>query len=277
MNNAWAPLSAQKTPRTLKWWSAIAAIVILLILLLVFVPILVFVLSIVSFILGLFALVIGRVRWARITNRKSAAGVISGSFIIFIVSIVVVGLNLPAETSTVQPFADTSAANSTAEPSLASFVDETCDADHLVMTQGTENNYCDKNDSGSLVWVTQTAHDQAVAEAEDQAEKKVAEEAKAKAKKVAEAKAKASEDEAAQKAAAEAAKKSAAKKTAAEAEALAEQEAQIETLVEDTPGSSAYYANCSAVKAAGAAPIYSGDPGYSGKLDRDGDGVACES
>ncbi|MGP5588072.1 excalibur calcium-binding domain-containing protein [Glutamicibacter ardleyensis] len=35
--------------------------------------------------------------------------------------------------------------------------------------------------------------------------------------------------------------------------------------------------NCSAVKAAGAAPIYRGDPGYSGKLDRDGDGVACES
>ncbi|GAB3758500.1 hypothetical protein GCM10027599_25940 [Yimella radicis] len=41
-------------------------------------------------------------------------------------------------------------------------------------------------------------------------------------------------------------------------------------------GSSTYYANCSAVKAAGAAPIYRGQPGYSGKLDRDGDGVACE-
>lgn len=36
------------------------------------------------------------------------------------------------------------------------------------------------------------------------------------------------------------------------------------------------YANCAAVRAAGAAPIYSGDPGYSKKLDRDGDGVACE-
>jgi endonuclease YncB( thermonuclease family) len=40
--------------------------------------------------------------------------------------------------------------------------------------------------------------------------------------------------------------------------------------------SSTYYANCSAVRAAGAAPIYKGDPGYSSKLDRDGDGVACE-
>ena len=36
------------------------------------------------------------------------------------------------------------------------------------------------------------------------------------------------------------------------------------------------YKNCSAVKAAGKAPLYKGDPGYSKKLDRDGDGVACE-
>jgi hypothetical protein len=37
------------------------------------------------------------------------------------------------------------------------------------------------------------------------------------------------------------------------------------------------YANCSAVKAAGKAPLYEGQPGYSSKLDRDGDGVACET
>jgi phosphatidylserine/phosphatidylglycerophosphate/cardiolipin synthase-like enzyme len=37
------------------------------------------------------------------------------------------------------------------------------------------------------------------------------------------------------------------------------------------------YANCSAVKAAGKAPIKRGDPGYSTALDRDGDGIACES
>lgn len=39
---------------------------------------------------------------------------------------------------------------------------------------------------------------------------------------------------------------------------------------------SAYYANCSAARAAGAAPLYAGEPGYSSKLDRDKDGVACE-
>ena len=36
------------------------------------------------------------------------------------------------------------------------------------------------------------------------------------------------------------------------------------------------YANCAAVRAAGAAPIHVGQPGYSRKLDRDGDGVGCE-
>lgn len=37
-----------------------------------------------------------------------------------------------------------------------------------------------------------------------------------------------------------------------------------------------YYPNCTAVRAAGAAPIRRGEPGYSSKLDRDGDGIACE-
>ncbi|MFC7957945.1 excalibur calcium-binding domain-containing protein [Rhodococcoides kroppenstedtii] len=40
---------------------------------------------------------------------------------------------------------------------------------------------------------------------------------------------------------------------------------------------SAYYKNCSAARAAGAAPVYAGDPGYGSHLDRDGDGVGCES
>ncbi|MEK5231923.1 excalibur calcium-binding domain-containing protein [Lysinibacillus sp. FSL K6-0232] len=37
-----------------------------------------------------------------------------------------------------------------------------------------------------------------------------------------------------------------------------------------------FYKNCSQVRAAGAAPIYSGEPGYARHLDRDGDGVGCE-
>lgn len=38
-----------------------------------------------------------------------------------------------------------------------------------------------------------------------------------------------------------------------------------------------YYANCSEVRAAGAAPLHRGEPGYRSGLDRDHDGVACES
>jgi hypothetical protein len=41
-------------------------------------------------------------------------------------------------------------------------------------------------------------------------------------------------------------------------------------------GGSVYYKNCAAVRAAGAAPLRIGDPGYDRHLDRDGDGVACE-
>lgn len=36
------------------------------------------------------------------------------------------------------------------------------------------------------------------------------------------------------------------------------------------------FANCAAARAAGAAPVRRGDPGYGPRLDRDGDGVGCE-
>jgi hypothetical protein len=41
-------------------------------------------------------------------------------------------------------------------------------------------------------------------------------------------------------------------------------------------GGDVHYQNCDAVRAAGAAPLLAGQPGYSTRLDRDGDGVACE-
>lgn len=41
-------------------------------------------------------------------------------------------------------------------------------------------------------------------------------------------------------------------------------------------GGGVYFANCAAARAAGAAPLYRGDPGYRAALDRDNDGVACE-
>ena len=44
----------------------------------------------------------------------------------------------------------------------------------------------------------------------------------------------------------------------------------------DGPGRRRPYPNCSAVRAAGATPIYKGEPGYRRQLDRDNDGNTCE-
>jgi hypothetical protein len=45
---------------------------------------------------------------------------------------------------------------------------------------------------------------------------------------------------------------------------------------EPEPDRNVYYKNCDAARAAGAAPVHRGDPGYARHLDRDGDGVGCE-
>lgn len=37
-----------------------------------------------------------------------------------------------------------------------------------------------------------------------------------------------------------------------------------------------YYPGCNAVRAAGAAPLYRGQPGYRPEMDGDDDGIACE-
>lgn len=39
---------------------------------------------------------------------------------------------------------------------------------------------------------------------------------------------------------------------------------------------SAPFRNCSEARAAGAAPVYRGQPGYAPHLDRDNDGIGCE-
>lgn len=64
---------------------------------------------------------------------------------------------------------------------------------------------------------------------------------------------------------------------------IQELEAQVSSMTPAAPQApvapaapSSSYANCSEVRAAGAAPIYAGEPGYGRHLDRDGDGVGCE-
>ena len=85
----------------------------------------------------------------------------------------------------------------------------------------------------------------------------------------------AAEQAAAEQAAAQAAAEQAA---AAAAQAAAESAAAEAAAVPPPAAAPATsYANCDAVRAAGAAPIHRGDPGYSSKLDRDGDGIGCEN
>lgn len=125
--------------------------------------------------------------------------------------------------------------------------------------------------------------------AEEEARKK-AEEEKAKAEEEARKKA---EEEAARQAAEEAqrqAETEAARQAEAQraAEEQARRQSQIQPLMPQTPAppvappvappppANVWYENCAAARAAGAAPVYLGQPGYGTHLDRDRDGVGCE-
>lgn len=50
----------------------------------------------------------------------------------------------------------------------------------------------------------------------------------------------------------------------------------VEASVSTPAASEVYFANCTEARAAGAAPLRVGEPGYRSGLDRDKDGVACE-
>ena len=54
-------------------------------------------------------------------------------------------------------------------------------------------------------------------------------------------------------------------------------EAPVQAPAAEAPAQSdVYYKNCAEARAAGAAPLHRGEPGYRPGLDADGDGVACE-
>ncbi|GAB3270350.1 hypothetical protein GCM10027449_05330 [Sinomonas notoginsengisoli] len=115
---------------------------------------------------------------------------------------------------------------------------------------------CTKNAAGSLVWIDKATADQRAADAKKAQD--------AEAARVAEEQRKA---EAARQQPAPAPAAPVAPAPAAPAPAPAPA----------APGSgSVYFASCADAKAAGAAPLYAGQPGYRLALDRDRDGVACE-
>lgn len=59
-----------------------------------------------------------------------------------------------------------------------------------------------------------------------------------------------------------------------EDEPLSAPDPEAEANTADVP---THFSSCKAAKAAGAAPLHRGEPGYSSKLDKDGDGTACET
>lgn len=65
-------------------------------------------------------------------------------------------------------------------------------------------------------------------------------------------------------------------KTTAKTSAATAKVAKAAPPVNLKPPAEVYYANCAAARAAGAAPIRRGQPGYRPALDRDDDGIACE-
>ncbi|KAB7791341.1 excalibur calcium-binding domain-containing protein [Bifidobacterium leontopitheci] len=167
--------------------------------------------------------------------------------------------------------------------------------DELKQAGFDNDDYDVKSDTGKMVllasnWVVESVTDgddkpvinvrkESDVKAEEEAKKKEEEAAKQKAEEEAKKKA---EEEAAKKAAEEqAAQQKAAQEKAAQEEAArkaAEEQARQQQLQQQQQQqqSNVYYQNCTAAREAGAAPLYRGQPGYSSKLDRDGDGIACE-
>ncbi|MDG3132490.1 excalibur calcium-binding domain-containing protein [Streptococcus suis] len=81
----------------------------------------------------------------------------------------------------------------------------------------------------------------------------------------------------AEKAIAEKERKDEEERRAIEAKKVAEEETQSQVQqFAVAPSQNVFYPNCKAVRQAGAAPIYQGQPGYGKHLDRDGDGIGCE-
>lgn len=283
-----------KKPGSKVWW-VLLGIVAVLIALLFLIPELFAIIAFVGLILGIVGLVKGRVPWLGMQGKGKAGGLTAAMVILMAITGAIMGPSETAATVASPPVSPivTTSESPTPSPSespsptaIADFVGKECDGDELVMEQGTDKLFCDENASKVFVWATQDDHDMAILAAKKAEEKKAAEAKAAAEKKEADAKAAAEKKVAEKRAAEEKAYNEERKKSREETiEKIIEQgeteehtKKQIieEKTVAPAPANT-FYANCSAVKAAGAAPIYSGDPGYSRKLDRDGDGVACEN
>jgi hypothetical protein len=234
------------------------------------------ILGIVALITGLYALLFKRRTWVGIPHRKSALLVVGSGIVVFILG----GSVLAATASSTGGQAESAlvevSATATPTPTATNPAKTACLTADETKTFNGALLVCTMGADQRLVWLPEAESKVIVAKA---AADKVAAD-KAAADKVA------AEKAAADKAAADsaAADKVAADKIAAQQAAAAQQSAKTVPAAPVAPAvpavpavpAAAAYANCTAARAAGAAPVYRGSPGYGTHLDRDGDGIGCD-
>lgn len=238
----------------------------------------VFILGLVAILTGLYVLLFKRKSWVGLPHRKSGGIVAASGVVALIVGVGVVGATAAPRADTdkaavVSPDQQSATATATATPTPTA----TNPANTTCATAAETRKYSDKTfvctvgTDQKLVWMTEDDSKRVVAE-KAAAEKAAVE--KAAADKVAadQATAKLAAD---QVAAQQAAEQAAAQQAAKPAPAPAAPAPAAPAPAAPAPAA-VYYANCTAARQAGAAPVYAGTPGYGKHLDRDGDGIGCD-
>lgn len=288
-NNPYAPASPQH-----RWKPTVLFWIVATVLLLVLIPFAVagglgmvlFILGLVALLTGLYAWLFRRRSWVGLPHRKSGGLVAVSGLVALIVGFGVVGataapradVTKAAEVSTVQPSA-TRTATPTPTPTATNPANSTCATAAATQKYNSQTLVCTAGSDQRLVWMTESDSKKVLAE-KAAADKAAAEKAAAEQAAVEKAAAeKAAADQAAAQAAADQAARDATARVAAE-QAAAQAAKPAPAPVAPAPAAPApaavYYANCAAAKAAGAAPLYAGQPGYRPAMDGDSDGVACE-
>ncbi|WP_445154923.1 excalibur calcium-binding domain-containing protein [Arthrobacter sp. Hor0625] len=239
------------------------------------------ILGIVVLLTALFALITQRRTWMRLPHRKSA-GIVAG---LGVVALFAGGGVVGATAAPSAPVANKSALlaspaatpadTPTPTPTATNPVRTACFSAAATQAYQGAALVCTKDADGELLWLPEAESKRIVKAAADKeaAEKKAAAD-KAAAEKAA-AEKKAAERKAAQEKAA--ADKAAANAAAAEAARLSPPAPPVQVApVAPAAPAAVYFPNCAAAKAAGAAPMFAGSPGYRPQLDRDKDGIACD-
>ena len=293
-NHPYAPAQPQQRwkPTVLFW--IVAAVLLLLLIpfaLVGGVGMVLFILGLAALLTGLYAFLFKRRSWVGLPHRKSGGLVAVSGFVALILGAGVVGATAAPRVETdkatlVSPVKESATATPTPTPTATNPANSTCSTAAATQKYSNQTLTCTMGADQRLVWMTEADSKRVLAEkaAADKAAAEKAAAEKAAAEQAAAAQA-AAEKAAAEKAAADqaAAQQAAAEQAAAAQaarDAAARQAVPVPAPAAPAPAapapSSVYYANCAAAKAAGAAPLYAGQPGYRPAMDGDSDGVACE-